>query len=58
MTSANNSSDSVLAQITEVCDDVLDAWAGHISTHHVGCWKRHVACLALRVKTLMEEADD
>lgn len=37
-----------------LADEVLKEWEGHISTHYVGCHKRHVACLASLIKDALE----
>jgi hypothetical protein len=51
----NNSSDSVLARITEVCDSVIDFYGNRVGTHSASCYRRHPDCLAHLIRGILEE---
>lgn len=42
----------------DVINQVIEHWAGHISTHYAGCWKMHASCLAHLIRDLENDDDD
>lgn len=45
-------------KLDDVVSTVERTWAGHIGTHHEGCWTRHVQCLALLVRDVLDDDAD
>lgn len=47
----------IVSDVLEALDTVDGVWADQVGTHYPGCWTRHVQCLALHVRSLIEDGD-
>lgn len=42
--------------VLEALATVDEVWGEHVATHYEGCWVRHAQCLALHIRSLIEDA--